>query len=447
MCRIRVMHPATARHNPALVALVRTATVALVGFSAFSHVGCGSGASGGGGGSGLWLPTGDAGAGGQTDAASTATDGAGSQADGTGADDGTTAADGGHAGTGDGLSALDALPGETTGGGTNVCAPGATQLCYCTATAQGVQICAANGKQWQPCQCESEPDAGAGADAAAGADGGAATDGGATTDAGVADDCADRAKQVYALGDDSTLLRFFPDQLKFEIVGKVNCSQPGGGTPFSMAVDRQATAWVLYQKGLGGGGGLFQVSTKDANCTSTKYTSGQQGFELFGMGFSANSKGSQDETLFIAGGSALSWNITNGKLGSIALPSLSVAYQGTIDVGGGSPELTGDGDGKLWGFFPQSSPPSVREINKLTGKTGKTFPLPASAMKSVQAWAFARWGGSFYLFFKSQSDPSSAVFRIDAAGAVTKVIPTTGYNIVGAGVSSCAPTGPALSAP
>ena len=82
----------------------------------------------------------------------------------------------------------------------------------------------------------------------------------------------------------------------------------------------------------------------------------------------------------------------------------------------------------------------MREINVKTGKTSNSINIPSAAMQNVQAWAFARWGGSFYLFFKSQTDPSSAVFKADSPGTVKKVIATTGYSIVGAGVSSCAPT-------
>ena len=287
----------------------------------------------------------------------------------------------------------------------------------------------ADGSSWLACKCDAPADAGSGSE-----------DTGATgEDTGeLGDGCDDRARLVYVLSDSNDLLQFMPDKLTFKLVGKLNCVVPGG-SPFSMSVDRQATAWVLYQK-LGGGGGLFEVSTLDATCKPTNYSNGQLGFDLFGMGFSANSKGSKQETLFIAGGKSSSWNKLNGNLGTIGIPGLGVTYKGKIDVPGGSPELTGDGDGKLWGFFPASSPPSVREIDKVTGKTGKTFTIPAGSMSNVQAWAFARWGGSFYLFFKAQFDSSSAVFKIDPTGAVSKVIAKTGYNIVGAGVSSCAPT-------
>ena len=342
----------------------------------------------------------------------------------------------------------DASASDTAGAGASICGPGATQLCHCTATTKGVQICAVDGASWLACACEAAGDVGtdAGAEDAGAADAGVTDAGSPQQDAsGATDNCDDRARQVYVLSDANDLLRFLPDKLTFEVVGKLNCSVPGG-SPFSMSVDRQATAWVLYQK-FGAGGGLFEVSTENAACKATTFKNGQNGYDLFGMGFSANSKGSQQETLFIAGGSSSLWNKTNGKLGTVGIPGLNVTHKAVINVGGGSPELTGDGDGKLWGFFPQSVPPSVRQIDKTTGKTGKTFPLPSITLNNVQAWAFARWGGSFYLFFKSQLDSSSAVFKVDPVGNVSKVIAKTGYNIVGAGVSSCAPTSALASGP
>ena len=34
-----------------------------------------------------------------------------------------------------------------------VCAPGATQLCYCPDTSQRGQVCASDGQFWEPCPC------------------------------------------------------------------------------------------------------------------------------------------------------------------------------------------------------------------------------------------------------------------------------------------------------
>ena len=236
------------------------------------------------------------------------------------------AGDAGDASTSDlsfGGADSDGEPVDVTGGGgKTVCAAGATQLCHCTATAQGVQICEKDGASWGPCKCKTTTpeDAGGGFDPPEDVGGGFdPPDAGGEEDTGVVNsgDCPDRSKQVYVLAADTTLLRFYPDTLQLTPVGKIKCPQPGGGEPFAMSIDRNATAWVLYKKGLFSGGGLFKVSTKDASCAATTYQPGQAGFELFGMGFSADSPGSKSETLFIAGGSALSGTVAGRSTSSL----------------------------------------------------------------------------------------------------------------------------------
>ena len=240
-------------------------------------------------------------------------------------------------------------------------------------------------------------------------------------------DCNERAKIVYVVTEENKLLSFNPDTLAFKLVGTLNCAV-SNGSPFSMSVDRNANAWVLYQ--VSGafstkGGGIYKVSTLDATCQSTSYVANGQGFELFGMGFSANSFGSKDETLFIAGAAAGTFQSVKNKLGTITFPGMAVTPVSTLDITGGA-DLTGNGKGELFGFFPESSPPSVRQIDKATGTTsGQVWKLPTNIFQNTQAWAFAQWGGNFYLFFKTIMDTNSSVYKLDP----------------GTGVSSCAPTG------
>lgn len=261
-----------------------------------------------------------------------------------------------------------------------------------------------------------------------------------SSDGSGATDCNARAKIVYVVTEQNVLLSFQPDKLTFKVVGTLNCPA-GGGNPFSMSVDRNADAWVLYQNAISGGG-IYKVSTLDASCTATKFKAGSGGtVELFGMGFSANSPGSTDETLFVAGASGANYQTVKNTLATIAFPSMALSKVATIDIAGGA-DLTGNAKGELFGFFPDTSPPSVRQIDKTTGfTTSKSWPLPSSSFNSTQAWAFAQWGGTFYLFFKSFSDPSTNVWTLDpVTGTVTKVKSSIGYTVVGAGVSSCAPS-------
>lgn len=135
-------------------------------------------------------------------------------------------------------------------------------------------------------------------------------------------------------------------------IGTLSC--PTTSSPFSMAIDRDATAWVLYQNGE-----IFRVSTTDVSCTATSFTPNQAGFEVFGMGFVADAPGSTEETLFVAGGSLFDLTTGTASLGRID-SSLTLTRVGGLP---GWPELTGTGAAELWGFFPDTSPPSVRQID------------------------------------------------------------------------------------
>ncbi len=391
---------------------------------------CGARAGGGGGG-GTWNPDGW----GDGVAYDALWDG------GAGADGGGPAVDaaGGEAGPVSDVAAADAAV-DDGGGGAKVCAPGATQLCLCAPKVEGVQICTATGTSWGPCDC-GVPDAGGGVVDTGPPDAGA-QDTGAVADADPWNiNCLERAKHVYVLTQGKLMLRFEPEKLLLTPVGKLSCPFPGGNTPFSMAVDRNAVAWILDQPSFGGAGSLYKASTLDASCAKTYFQPGQAGMQLFGMGFSSNGPGSQDETLFVAGGDSSNFTKIYGGLATISFPNLKLSLVAKLQSGPGSPELTGNGAGQLFGFYPNTSPPSVRQIVKTNGATGKVWPLPGNVLSNVQAWAFAQWGGDFYLFFKSQSAASSAVHRLEGkSGKTVTVIPNTGHVIVGAGVSSCAPT-------
>ena len=111
-----------------------------------------------------------------------------------------------------------------------------------------------------------------------------------------------------------------------------------------------------------------------------------------------------------------------------------------------SPELTGTGQAELWGFTPNVAVPSVSQIDKRTAAFGSTFRLPSLRRTGVapRAWAFAFWGGSFFLFLERAADQDSAtkVYKLGrATGELGIVVSTAGRRIVGAGVSSCAPLG------
>jgi hypothetical protein len=241
--------------------------------------------------------------------------------------------------------------------------------------------------------------------------------------------CAPGAQLIYTIDSNLTLSSFDPTQMTFHDIGSLHC--PTGSDPFSMSVDRSATAWVLY-----GSGDLYRVATASGDCMPTNYAPAQQLIEVFGMGFVSNSAGAAEETLYIAGGLQDSINQGFSSLGRIDTASLQLSKIAQVN---NWPELTGTGDAKLWGFFPSAFNPRVSRIDQQSGAEQESFPLDGID-GTPQAWAFAFWGGDFWLFLMRSHDDSTNVYRVDGkTGSMQNVMMDTGRRIVGAGVSTCAP--------
>ena len=262
-------------------------------------------------------------------------------------------------------------------------------------------------------------------------DDGTGTDGQGSGSGSGSDGCSDSAKLVYVVDENNTLSQFDPTTKTFHDLGQLNCPT-AGGMPFSMGVDRTATAWVLYDTGE-----LFHVDTTAAGlpCTNTTWST-QLGLEQFGMGFSTDTAGGTTDTLFIAGGSSLIMGTTS-KLATLDTGSMAATNVGTVT---GWPELTGNSNGELWGWFPDVSSPRVEKINKASGAPAMTFNEPTLAGQPT-AWAFAYYGGDYWVFLMKDAEASTTVYQVDGTNGTIKGSTPTGTRvIVGAGVSTCAPT-------
>ena len=265
-----------------------------------------------------------------------------------------------------------------------------------------------------------------GSGGSAGAGGGFQNTGGSTT--GDPPLCGDVGQSIFVVSSpDSNLLRFDPKALTFTKIGKLNCASGGLATPFSMAIRRDGSAYILYDNGR-----IYRASTKDASCADSGYTPNQQGISQFGMGYVSDGPGSSAETLFIMdnGASGLAKIPDDGKLVKVA------QFDGGL--AGRSGEVTGTGEGRLFGFFvdiTNAKKTSVAEIDKTSGHviSNEQQNLPA-----ISAWAFAHWGGSFYLF-NGGGTGNSRVDKFTPGKGTAQVVANAGYRIVGAGVSTCAP--------
>lgn len=248
---------------------------------------------------------------------------------------------------------------------------------------------------------------------------------------GGGDGCSDESKLVYVVDQNYTLSQFNPPSKAFTPLGQLSCAASGGATPFSMAVDRTSTAWVLYSNGE-----LFKVDTTATGlpCTKSAWQPNTGGNAVFGMGFSTETAGGSTDTLFIAGGTGPT--VPTSKLARLDLTTFAPAPVGNVT---GWPELTGTGSAELWGFFPNTTGTKISRIDKTTGALPVNYPL-AGLNGQASAWAFAFHGGSFWVFLQRSNETSTTVYQVDAAnGLIVGSTPAPGRSIVGAGVSTCAP--------
>jgi hypothetical protein len=231
---------------------------------------------------------------------------------------------------------------------------------------------------------------------------------------------------VYVVATDDSLLRFDPPSASFATIGKLAC--PANGThPFSMAVDRKGVAYVEYENGM-----LFAVNTADASCQTTPYVPNQlPPFGNFGMGYVTIGAG-PEEQLFLAADSP-------GTLGVLGAPKdFAVSPVGVILPDMKYAELTGTGDGRLYAYYAwgANNGSYIAELDKTTAQVLGQDSLP-DVDRGI-GWAFAFWGGDFWLFTTPGPEPQTTV-KYDPLTKEATVVAHYTSSIVGAGVSTCAP--------
>jgi hypothetical protein len=245
-------------------------------------------------------------------------------------------------------------------------------------------------------------------------------------------DCPDAdATLIYTITSTFDLQSFNPATGLFKTIGSIQCPARRGETPFSMAVDRRGVAYVLFTDNR-----LYRVSTATAACISTPYVPGQSSFLRFGMGFTTTGAGPA-EALFVAGDD----NQANGGASGLArIDPTTFALTRIDDFSPAidSAELTGTGDGRLFAFYRkgQDTPPAyIGEVDTTTAKV-----LGERRFDNIDmgtGWAFAYWGGDFYMFHAPNDTTRVTRWRPSDDSVVQ--VATSSVKIVGAGVSTCAP--------
>lgn len=227
---------------------------------------------------------------------------------------------------------------------------------------------------------------------------------------------------VYVVTATSTLLRFAPESGTFTTVGSIRC--PTSSSPFSMAVDRDGTAYVGFVTG-----DIFLVNVATAECRPSRFVRNQDGFTNFGMAFVAHGADvTKSETLYVAsseGASRLAWIDTDG----MALHVIG-AFEPPLRM----PELTGTPSGDLFGFTElTASASAIAAVDKTTATVRSRIGL--GGVTQGTAWAFAFWGGDFYTF--TANGTGSVATRFRPSDGSIRAIGEDPARVVGAGVSTC----------
>ena len=214
------------------------------------------------------------------------------------------------------------------------------------------------------------------------------------------------AKLVYVLSEENDLYSFDPPNKTFTKIGTLGCNAPGQ-TPNSMAVSRDATAWSrkATSRATAAAGSIFQVSTTDASCMSTereapagvdagrnglldRHVRGDERDAALRRRHRQRRSPPPDQHPWLRRGvprrrrrcqrTRQSQSDLRGARAD--RPPSSGALTGQ------NAELTGTGDGRLFGFFT-TTPIRVAQLDKTSGATSNV--VPSSTVEEPVDWAFS----------------------------------------------------------
>jgi hypothetical protein len=254
--------------------------------------------------------------------------------------------------------------------------------------------------------------------------------------------CPAGSELVYVWDLDNNIYSFDPPSKTFTKVAVPDCD---ASSPNSMAIDRNLVAWLNYLSP-GNSSPNDYIYTFDLKKGSGCTASGIQipaGYTQVGMGFSSDTPGGNTETLYVDG-------ISGAGLASVDMTTKTIVpigdFPNDTKLEGQSCELTGTGSALLYGYFTTSPYVRVAQLNKTNSDSISDTQL--KGFTPPDDWAFSFWGGDFYLYAypNSSNAPNSSVIQYDPVANTLNLayIANVGFTIIGAGVSTCAPTTPCV---
>ena len=219
-----------------------------------------------------------------------------------------------------------------------------------------------------------------------------------TTDAGETCECLEgpHLDHIYLISDGGEIWTYDPSLDEYEFVVGPVC---GGATPFSMAVDTEGVAWINIVDSMG----VLNLDLLDPGpCTESPYLRTNPDFGLFGMSFASNSATDFCSDLYVmtySGDGAFDEGPDLGKLGVIDPDTGDIRELANTNFDGG--ELTGTGDGRLFGFAGDD-PVKLVEYDRETGALLDTIEL--TGVRKTNASAAAFYAGDIWLFTEAVPD-------------------------------------------
>ncbi len=255
---------------------------------------------------------------------------------------------------------------------------------------------------------------------------------GSTGSGGAGDGCSAASQLVYVFSIDNKIYSFDPPSKKLTFIASPDCMASTQAN--SMAIDRNLVAWLNYIGSIY----TFDLKTKSGCKLAMTLPSG---YEQVGMGFSTDTAGGKTETLYVdgIGGAGLA------KIDTVTKTLTPIGgFANDPNLAGQSAELTGTGDARLFGYF--TTFPNVRVAQVDKGNAGITSDHELAGVAPPSDWAFSFWGGDFYLYSAPGNNATGNSSVIHYSPGTNAVDPTyvadVGFQIIGAGVSTCAPIVP-----
>jgi hypothetical protein len=201
-----------------------------------------------------------------------------------------------------------------------------------------------------------------------------------------------------------------------------------------MAIDRDGTAWLGFDDGA-----IFKVSTDTLQCLPSGYETAQLNWTKFGMAF-VGGRFDQAEVLYLADGEPLIDATSSSRgLARVDPSTLRLEIIGPLSgLQERACELTGLETDVLH-VFCSGTPSTLAVVKPDDSRVLSTTNLP---LGKVRSFAIAQWSGSDYVFSSAYSGSPSRVDRYVAGHGTKRVVQRSEYEIVGAGVSTCAPVTP-----